>query len=97
MTLDPSASRCGRRLTTVIGLRPPGSYDCIGAVAERVPDQEFQLSGFVSSGCQTGQVIPLDPNLWATEGLAESRKLFNRSWQVRQSQARALREDCRKL
>src|SRR6185312_15599940 len=64
---------CGdrRRLADVIRLHRSVGDDRVGPLGKRIGHQEFELPYFIAASRQTGAIVPLDPELRATESGAQ--------------------------
>ncbi len=77
--------RRGGRLADVVGLHGALCDDRIGALFDRLTDQEFQFTGFVAAGRETGALVAFDIDRRSVQG---GRKIYHR-FQRRRTVAQA--------
>ena len=61
--LEALLDRRGERDAAVVGLRGAAGHQGVGALGQRVGDEELELAGLVAAGREPELVISLDPHL----------------------------------
>jgi hypothetical protein len=87
-TLEPDTSRSGGRLAGVVRLQGADGDQRVRACLQRLADEELELAGLVAAAGKTGQVVALDPDLRAAEGVRQAAKRMDRRRQTGKPGAR---------
>ena len=82
---EPGAG--GGRLAAVVGLYPRAPHDQVGALVERLAEQEFVVARLVAAECEAGAVVALDEHARPAEVGREPRHFLQRGGQMRQRHA----------
>ena len=91
--VDIEAKLCagGGGLPAVVGLHAGAPNDQVGALRERLAEQELVVAGLVAAEGEAGAVVALDDETRAAEMGGKARHLLQRGGQVRERHARKMR------
>ena len=78
----PKRRRRGRGLAHVVRLHRALGDQGVGALGQRLAQQELELAGLVAAGGQAGAVVALDPEFGAAECSRETLQLLERGGQM---------------